>query len=132
MHFDLVVGESLHRLEQNVDALVVAELTEEGESIALLPRSRGRRLWDGRPPVVLEANPVCRYPPVQVALHQESAGCEEDVDERQMGLDEALAHEELLRRHLGKALVAAPRRFLEAGLLGPDPQQLALAIADRQ
>src|SRR5262249_24579337 len=69
----------------------------------------------------------------EVAVAEKPTRGEEKVYQGKLGLDEALAQEEGLRRNIGEAFVTALRRFTgTAFLVVHGSQQLPLAVADGQ
>ena len=123
----------LHRLEQDVNALVGVDLAEEAE---LRPAGvasevpRGRRLH--RLLAVLQHHdPVFRQPPADVALAQELARRDEQVDELEVGLDEELAQEEVGGRVLREAPVALVGGGSVAELERAGLDHLAVVVAER-
>ena len=101
-------AERLHRAEEDVDTFVGVHLSEEPEAV---PRRIGfnRRRCDRREAVVLEQDPLRRDSPLDVAPEEEPARADEVVDQRELGLDEPLAHVERLGRDLRETLVAPAR-----------------------
>src|ERR671910_2155032 len=110
----------------------MAQLTEEGEAVAIRAVLGLRWLGDGHATVVLDDNLLDGDAPIHISIAQEAARGEEEIDQRELLLDEPLANEELLRCDVGEALVTASRRLLRARFLAPDPEHLALSVADRQ
>ena len=116
-----------HGLQQDLDALVRADLPEEPDPVPrpVLDRNLMGRLRDAT--VVLELQPLAGDAPVDVALEQEVARTQELVHVLEVRLDQALAQEEVLRRPVREALVAAPRRGL-----GGTPTRSSSAPAGRR
>src|SRR5689334_4951438 len=87
-----------HSLEQQMDTLESGQLTEESKAISRTFAwvIDGSRLVE-RAAVLLKHDAVRRDAPVDVALTQKPAGRDEQVDQPQHCLREALAHEECLR-----------------------------------
>ena len=126
--------EEAHRVEQHVRALVGVELPEECEPIARPHLGCvGHSVGDRHHALRLDLDPVGGEAPGDVLVADVLVRRDEQVDERQVRLDEALSHVEDLGADLGEALVTAARRLLLAQLtLGVAPHHLAVAVADRQ
>src|SRR4051794_12614469 len=107
-----VIAEQRHRLHQDIRTFERRELPKEGEAIPWTVLAVFREWFGGRPRTRDHAHLLTRDTPVHIPLANVLAGCHEKVDQREMRLDELLAHEEKLGRNLWKALVAASRRFL--------------------
>src|SRR5207253_1181511 len=92
------------------------------------------RQWRNRlTAVLLEPDLFFGDAPGNVALAKEMARGEEQVHQGKMGLDKALAHEERLRRDIGKTLMAPPWRLVDTEFLIVDgPHHLPLPVADGQ
>src|SRR5205085_11835757 len=95
-----------HCLQQHIHTLVWSELSEKAETIL---RSVCFFLYSVKRPatVVFKPYPLRCYAPGDEAVAQEAARRQKQINEGELRLAEALAHEEFLRRDLREAFVAA-------------------------
>jgi hypothetical protein len=87
---------------------------------------------DRLPAVVLLENPARFDAPIQIAVHQEPARRNEEINVLEVGLDELLAQVEVSWRDVREAAVTATWRCFETQLIVNGAHHLTMTVADRQ
>jgi hypothetical protein len=100
-----------HRFQHRENALVGRELSKKTKPPAgfVVARLAGRGRRRRGPAVRFVAELVARDAPGGITLEQETAGAKEQVDVRELGLDETLAEKKFARRDVWKAFMTPPR-----------------------